>query len=241
MQLTLKIADLRVAIDAKHEYVMKQCMPYATAYDRASADICLSVTHAEIASAIEKSQAEGRKLSEGMAESQCLLWQLCQHLPNFGCLMLHAAVITDGKHTFAFTAPSGTGKTTHIRLWQRVFGEDIQIINGDKPILRRTKTGFVAYGTPWCGKEGFQTNKGMPLTSLCFLTRGQENIISRLDPTQAVVPIFHQVIIPQNPETAGKAMDLVDALVRGVPLYHLSCNMEEEAARVARAGMMSWS
>lgn len=236
--LTLKIADLRVMIEAQHSYVVKQCMPYVTTYDGETADICLSVMPDEIATAIERSQAEGRALSLGMAESQCLLWQLCQHLPNFGCLMLHAAVITDGIHTFAFTAPSGTGKTTHIRLWQQVFGKEIQVINGDKPILRKTETGFVAYGTPWCGKEGFQTNRGMPLTALCFLDRGRENIVTHLDPTQAVVPMFHQVVIPQNPDTASKAMDLLDALVRNVPLYHLTCNMEEEAACVARAGMM---
>ena len=150
---------------------------------------------------------------------------------------MHAAVISDGEHAFAFAAPSGTGKSTHIRLWHKAFGDSIFVVNGDKPILRLIDGVWWAYGTPWCGKEGWNTNVGMPLSAICFLARGEENAISRIPIASTIPLLMKQILIPQEPEEAKAQMQLLNLLVTKIPLYTMCCTISEDAARMAREAM----
>ena len=72
---------------------------------------------------------------------------------KYGGIMIHSsAVEVDGK-AYLFSAPCGTGKSTHTKQWQKYFGADQAIIiNDDKPVLRRLEDGWYAYGTPLVGK-----------------------------------------------------------------------------------------
>ena len=98
-------------------------------------------------------------------------------MPDFDAFLLHAAVIEVDGLAYAFAAPSGTGKTTHIALWKKFFGDRANIINGDKPIIRFENGTPYIYGTPWCGKEGYNINTKAPLAALCFIERSPENTI----------------------------------------------------------------
>ena len=155
----------------------------------------------------------------------------------YDAFLMHCAVIGYEGRGYAFSAPSGTGKTTHIRLWQQVFGADkVQIVNGDKPILRRFGDTFYAYGTPWCGKEGYNTNTRVPLAGLCFVERWTENSIRRMTVEEAVPHLFTQIMVGDSPDL-GRQMELADALLTDVPCYLLRCNMDPAAAVAARDGM----
>lgn len=89
--------------------------------------------------------------------------------------MLHSScVVMDGK-AYCFTATSGTGKSTHTALWQKVFGRDrVYILNDDKPALRRMDGRWYAFGTPWSGKYDISVPKGVPLGGIALLSRGDE-------------------------------------------------------------------
>ena len=78
---------------------------------------------------------------------------------------------------YLFTAPSGTGKSTHTRLWREVFGDRVWMINDDKPMLRISENLVTAYGTPWNGKHHISRNASAPLKAIVQLNRGKENII----------------------------------------------------------------
>ncbi len=236
-QLFLTLAGFRVLMDAKYDYITKQCKDYITDFSASEADFTVSATDEEIEREILQGQAQGVNVSSGYAESICLYRNLCRQLPMRQALLMHAAVISDGTYAYAFTAPSGTGKSTHIRLWRQAFDDGIFVINGDKPILRLIDGVWWAYGTPWCGKEGWQTNTCKPLTSVCFLTRGKENHIERVLPTEAVSALMHQVILPDRPESAQASLKLMDHLLTHVPLYRLACNVSTEAAVIAREAM----
>ncbi len=231
------MAGFHIVMEANNKYVQHQCALYRADFSPEDADFYVSASREEIDKEMAVARGEGRCISEGYAESICLYRELCTQLPRKSALLMHAAVISDGVHAYAFAAPSGTGKSTHIRLWQQAFGESICVINGDKPILRLVDGTWWVYGTPWCGKEGWQTNIGMPLTALCFLSRGEENSISRIAPASAVPRLMRQVLIPKDPQAAKAQMQLLNDFVTQIPLFAMACTISEDAARMAKDAM----
>lgn len=236
--LPLTLAGFRVLMETRYDFLYEQCKNYLVDFSPAEADITVSVTSEQLEEEIAQSRALGMKATPGYAESICLYRNLCVQLPQKNAMLLHAAVISDGEHAYAFTAPSGTGKSTHIRLWRKAFGESISVINGDKPLLRLLDGVWRVYGTPWCGKEGWNNNIDMPLTGICFLSRAAENHIYRMPPMEAVPALMHQIVLPAAPASAKAQMELLNHLVTHVPLYRLACNVSEEAARVAQKAMI---
>lgn len=170
-------------------------------------------------------------------EPLALYRKLCGRFLETDGFLMHGVVIEYEGKGYIFTAQSGTGKTTHVRLWQERFGEDkVTIINGDKPILRFLDGKVFAYGTPWNGKEHYGINGRVELKSICFVTRGQENAIYPLPIEKAITLLFSQIMIHDSADLT-KQLDLADRLLQKVPVYLLRCNMETEAAEVAYRGM----
>jgi len=96
-----------------------------------------------------------------------------------------------------FSAPCGTGKSTHARLWQEYFGNDkIQIINEDKPAIRLIDNTFYVFGTPWSGKSDQSLNVQVPLQSICFLKQSAHNWIDKLESQAALKRLFNQTLRP---------------------------------------------
>ncbi len=230
----IRMADLNICIDNKYDYVEKLCRNYMTEKP-SELDITVSVTE-EIINA-EKEIAE-TEVSPGYAEGICIYREICKRLPtDFGAYLFHSAVIEYNGDGFAFAAKSGTGKSTHILLWRKAFGADVHVVNGDKPILRFVDDKLYAYGTPWCGKEGWQTNTKVAIKGLCFIERAKENNIRKIGADEAVMRLFHQILTPSDLETVDALFPLLDRTLREVPCYVLGCNISEEAAYVAYNGM----
>lgn len=154
-----------------------------------------------------------------------------RQLLDFDGLMLHSsAVALDGK-AYLFSGPCGTGKSTHTRLWQQVFGEEAKVFNDDKPALRLIDGTWYAYGTPWCGKDGININMKAPIAGICFLKQGPENRIRRLTPAEAAQKIIWQTIRRfKQVENLDRMLTLVDKLVQQIPVYELENRPEPEAA-----------
>ena len=159
-------------------------------------------------------------------------------LLNFDGMMLHAsAVMLDG-WAYLFSAPSGTGKSTHTALWRKVFGEEkALILNDDKPALRLENGRFYAYGTPWSGKTDMNLNRRVPLAGICMLGRGESNEIEPFAGAQAVHALLEQTVRPKNAEKTVKLLELMDKLFAEVPVWKMRCNMDPQAARVSYEAM----
>lgn len=165
-----------------------------------------------------------------------------EELPKHDSFIAHAAVVEYDGLAYAFMAPSGTGKSTHVKLWMDTLGPEATVINGDKPILRmdKTPTGkpkIIACGSPWAGKEGWQTNTSAPLAGLCFLTRGSTDTCHRISPTEAFDSAARQIYMPSDPTSAIRTLDFVDVLLQTVPLYRLSCTMNKTAVKASFEAM----
>lgn len=158
-------------------------------------------------------------------------------LLGFDGMMLHAsAVVVDGR-AYLFSAPSGTGKSTHTALWLQQFGSRAYILNDDKPALRLLEGQWYAYGTPWSGKHDLSTNARVPLAGICILHRGQENVIRPMPVRSAIPAILEQTLRPADAQQRLALLELLDRLLTQVPVWELSCNMEPEAARLSYEAM----
>ena len=230
----IRMADLNIAIDNKYSYVEKLCRGYTVPEPR-QIDLIASASDEEIKNEIGISEFP---CSPAYAEGVCIYRNICSVLPKqFGAYLFHTAVIEYEGRGYAFSAKSGTGKSTHVGIWQKRFGNAVRIINGDKPIMKFEGDTLYAYGTPWCGKEGQNENDRVPVSAICFLERGTENRIRKIGADEAVTYIFNQILTPDDLETVDTLFPLLDRTLRSVPCYVLYCNMDVEAAQVAYDGM----
>lgn len=157
-------------------------------------------------------------------------------LIHFNGMMLHSScVVYDGK-AYLFSAPSGTGKSTHTQLWLKRF-PGAYILNDDKPAIRITENGIYAYGTPFSGKTDLNVNTGVPIGGICVIERGETNSIRRIATDEALFNIMNQTVRPYKEEEMDKMLHTLEKVVSNVPVYRLSCNMELSAAEVAYNGM----
>lgn len=225
----IRVAGFLIEVQNRFAYTERLCAAYRTECD-APADLIVSATKEEIR---QEMTAATFDAPPAYCESVCLYRNLCNALPRLNAFLLHAATVRADDAAYAFLGHSGTGKSTHIRLWMEQFSDRVEIINGDKPIIRRMEDAFVAFGTPWAGKEGLQNNISAPLKGLCFLKQAPYNAITRLTQQETAKRIFHQFLIPKDAESVQKLMQLADALVRSVPTYELCCTISAEAARLS--------
>lgn len=150
-------------------------------------------------------------------------------------LMLHGSAIALDGRGYLFVAKSGTGKSTHTRLWREVFGQRAQMINDDKPFLSLAQDVPLLCGAPWSGKHGLHSNRSVPLCGICILERGQENRIWPMEIADAMPMLAHQCHCPE-----GQAQQVHGFLARSaaaVPLWRMACNRETDAAKTAAAVM----
>lgn len=185
-------------------------------------------------------------LSERQKENPHLTLEDCEYiwlgsefynaLPAFGGMLLHSSAVVHEDKGYLFSAPSGTGKSTHTQLWLKEF-DGSYILNDDKPAIMLTDKGIYVYGTPFSGKTDWNVNKGVPLQGICALERGAENIIERMSPEEATFRILNQTVRPYEEERMQQMLDVLDRVISEIPTYMLHCNMDPEAARVSYTAM----
>ena len=225
----VKLAGLTVKITHTHNAVKVHCRDYTVdAVDEP--DIAAATSQALIES--EKNAAD-HPCSEAYCENICLYRDIAEKMPIFDRVVFHGASVEVGGEGYIFTAPSGTGKTTHIGLWFKYFGDKVKIINGDKPILRLDGDKVSVCSTPWAGKERLERNTEAPLRAITLIKRSTENKISRISPKEYFSELAKQFYLPKNAQARLKTLDIIDKILSGVPIYLLECNISREAAELS--------
>lgn len=237
----IAIAGQVVGVSALFVETREFCREYLT---DAAADFSVAVTPEDIRFEREKSDreaiVEGHKpvaYSDEYLETLAIYRKIAVGLLEYDTLLFHGSVIAVDGVGYLFTAKSGTGKSTHTRLWRQVFGPRAVMVNDDKPLLKITPKGVTAYGTPWDGKHRLSTNISVPLKAICVLTRSETNKIDKIDKKAAFAMLCQQSYRPSEPAALAKTLTLVDRLGSTMSLYRLGCNMEPEAAQTAYDGM----
>lgn len=233
-KVQIEIAGIRISMHPKYKEMARLARDYLVVDEKEPADISLLVSEEEID---YFEQITDEVLPRGYHETTAFLDVLCNRLLDFDAYFLHAAVVAVDEKGFAFSARSGTGKSTHVKKWLEYFGERAKVVNGDKPFLFKRGTQLFASGTPWSGKEGWQTNTQVPLEGICFLERGLENRIRPARQEEIIDRLFPQIRLPKDPVKLSQLMDLLDWTIQHIPFYVLECTISKEAAKVAYDGM----
>ncbi len=229
---TIRIAGLDIGIDNKYDFVKRLCRDYIKDSDRLK--FTVSADHSMIAA---ETAGEVAPAVPGYAESLCIYREICRRMPEYSAYLLHAAAVECDGRAYAFAAKSGTGKSTHASLWLKHLGSRARVINGDKPIVRFFEDGAYIYGTPWCGKEGYNVNTRSRLAAICFIERSSENKIRPAARREVTEKLIRQTLLPREPAEITMLMQLIDLTVRSIPCWVLSCNMSLEAAEIAYMAM----
>lgn len=233
MNMTISVAGLNIGIEYTHKYVARMCRKYLT-----DADPMFTVTSTPTDWEAERLAAEDENITDGAIEFTCIHREIAKRLPDYDAFLMHGAAMSAGGKGYLFTAPSGTGKTTHIRLWQECFPEEVGCINGDKPIVRKIDGQFYFCGTPWRGKERYGTPVMLPVGGICLLERAKDNTIHKVTAAEIFPQLSHQVYFQRDQKRLLKFLSLFDELLSSAPIYRMGCNMDPSAARMSFAAMV---
>lgn len=168
----------------------------------------------------------------GYLESLALYRKICEHLIRKDVILFHGSALELEGRGYIFTAPSGTGKSTHAALWRQAFGDRVTMINDDKPLLHITPEGVTVYGTPWAGKSNLQSNISAPVGGIVLLHQAPDNTIRPLTAREAYPRLLSQTHRVQDPGGLMRTLDLIQRLSR-LPVYELGCTPTPEAAILA--------
>lgn len=148
-----------------------------------------------------------------------------------GAIPVHTSTIVCKDRAVLFLGESGTGKSTHTRLWRENI-EGAHLLNDDSPIIRSSA---VAYGSPWSGKTPCYRNLQYPIAAIVRLSQAPHNRMRRLSALEAL-----GALLPSCPPSFAYDEELQDAicetlsqLISTVPVYHLECLPNAEAAQLS--------
>lgn len=225
-----KFAEHIFTISTNYSFFHKRAKDYVS---EETPEFEFEITQGDLA--FEKSKDEENS-PEPYIEFIAVYRKMLDILMQHECILFHGAVISVDNQGYLFTASSGTGKTTHMRLWLDLFKNRAKVVNGDKPILICKENGVYAYGTPWNGKECYGDNSSVKLKSIIVLDRDTNNHIEPISKDFAF-PYLYKQTHKTSGNNIAYIMSKLDEISSNVELYHLGCNMDPEAAIVAYKGM----
>lgn len=229
--MLLMIQGIPVDFRAKRGDYLEQCAAEYTAPPGTAPDFSVEASDDEIA-ALRRRLRKGDETSDAQLEGMILYHHFCDRLPAYDAVLFHAAVLLCDGMTIAFTAKSGTGKSTHVAYWKSLYGDHVRILNGDKPLLLLRGGVVYAADAPFRGKEGWGIPGGRErLDVVCFLSRGQQNAVSPLSAQDAIPLLYPMLHPPRTPKDAAHVANLLDVLTRQARFFRLSCTKDASAAR----------
>ena len=194
----------------------------------------------EQADLLEEAHRDGfkpRVFTDPFLERAAIQRAFAEFLFAHNTILFHGSAIAVDGQGYLFTAHSGTGKSTHTRLWREAFGNRAVMVNDDKPFIELAADGVCLHGSPWSGKHGLDANVRVPLKGICVLERGKENSIEPTAPESVLPMLRKQAYQPTQAHTYPQFLELTEALSRRVPLWKMACNKDHSAAHMAHNAM----
>lgn len=227
-EFTMGIAGRVIRVRAMYESTKEYCHKFLT---DGTPEVFLEVKAEDVD--YEKGRTADRLMGDAYLETIALQRKLTAWLLARDTLLFHGSVVAvDGK-AYLFAAKSGTGKSTHTRLWRQLLGEKAVMVNDDKPFLYCGGDEVLACGSPWNGKHRLGENISLPLKAICILERGEENTIARISAGDALAMLLQQSNHPGVRNQMDDYLGLIDRLAQKVAFYRLRCNMDIEAAKLS--------
>ena len=177
---------------------------------------------------------EGSPADQAFAVNNALMLLFAFAAAPYNALEMHASVVTRGGRGFLFLGKSGTGKSTHSRLWlEHISGTEL--LNDDNPVLRVVDGEARVYGSPWSGKTPCYKAQDVPVGAIVRLTQAPHNRIERLSTVQSYASVMASSSGFRPIRSLADAQhETLSQIVQRVPCYHLDCLPDEAAARLCQ-------
>lgn len=148
-------------------------------------------------------------------------------------LLIHSSVIRNSQKGYLFLGKSGTGKSTHTRLWlKHIPGSDL--MNDDNPVIRIVDGKTIVYGSPWSGKTPCYRNIEAEAGAFVQLEQKKKNEIRREDVLHSFAHILSSVsVMKWDKRVYNDICNTISEILSRTPVYHLGCLPDEEAARIS--------
>ena len=147
-------------------------------------------------------------------------------LINEGFTILHAACVEKGGLAFAFTGPSGIGKSSRAEKWCDLLSAEM--ISGDRPSIDVDEK--TVYGVPWDGKEKIYRNVHFPLAAILIVKRSEEVKVNELMENGAIQILSEQISVPMwDTMLAAKAVYSLKKLVKHIPVYEVHSEIDSQS------------
>lgn len=224
-----KIAELVVEFEPKYNMLKSRAEKYKVD-DNEKTVYRYHITKEQV----ELEKKEDKRNTDETAEYMLIGNAFYKSLLKYnGCLLHSSAVVVDNE-AYLFSAPCGTGKSTHTGLWMKYLKDkNPYILNDDKPAIRIMEDGIYAYGTPFSGKYDISENKKVRLKGICFLEQSKINHIRKLEPNEIVHLFFQETFRNLEEDYLLKFFDILDIIIKEIPIYKLYCDMSEEAVQLS--------
>ena len=222
-----EIAGLKVEMEPRFARLTKQCQAYLS-----SGEPVMTVKPDpvdEVRAGMDRYPEEEREYILHSAA-------FCRGILGHGRFFLHASAVVYEGEAYLFSAPSGTGKSTHTALWRKLF-PDSYILNDDKPVIFPEKERITAWGTPFSGRTDLQVNRGVPLRGICFLKQDNENRIRTVAASEALALMLNNTWRPGSSWEMEQLLDMIERVVTKIPIYVMCCTADMEAAKLSCAVM----
>lgn len=186
---------------------------------------------------------EGRLILTGrhtkMAIDNALMVMFALSTADKCTALFHAAAVSREGRGYMFLGKSGTGKSTHAGLWVKHV-EGTELMNDDNPVVRIHEGGAVVYGSPWSGKTACYRDMSCPLGAIVLLSQAPYNKISRLGTLEAYVALVTSISGQRWDEGIADGLhETENELASNVPMWHLECLPNEEAATLCQTTITS--
>lgn len=170
-------------------------------------------------------------------DSMCRIF-FSQYAATRCALMVHASVIAASGLAFLFMGKSGTGKSTHSRLWLECFS-DADLLNDDCPMIETRPDGsFAVCGTPWSGKTPCWKQLSVPLGGIVRLRQALVNRFTPLAGVEAFVAFIPGMsVMTSDSSLYAEASTFALRLLDSVPVGILDCRPDRQAALLCRRSL----
>ena len=238
---TASLADVPIRITCRHRENMDFLLDYLTAREPSFSIEPTQDDLARIRQGLERmAEQDGsqeQRYDEAFLENNAIHALIAEGLASHNVLLFHGSALCMDGQAYIFTAPSGTGKSTHARLWREAFGNRVWMINDDKPLIRVGNGKATVYGSPWDGKHHLNRNASAPLKAILWLSQGKDNRLEPMKKADAYQMLLQQGYSSREPDSTQRIIALEAELLEAAEFYKMECNMEKEAALTAWKGV----
>lgn len=149
-----------------------------------------------------------------------------------GTALFHSAVVSHEGYGYMFLGKSGTGKSTHARLWLKNI-ENTTLLNDDNPVVRVFDNEIRVFGSPWSGKTPCYKNEDYPLGGIVLLSQAPYNKITRLSGIESYAAILTSISGKRWERSIADALHATEnAIAMGARVYYLECLPDNDAAKL---------